>query len=112
MDIFGIGFMELAVVLVVALIFVGPTRMVQVARTLGSFWQEAQKTLRMAADAATVKLDDEPSGKDDPPGALPAPDGAVARTGSAASAAEGASDPVNGVPEPAEVAGEEAEHRG
>ena len=86
MNLFGIGNMELLLVLVVALLVLGPGRMVDTARTLGKFWAEAQRTLRSAADAATVRLD-EPLGRpaeQEPP----APEGAVARGGEEAGDAQ------------------------
>lgn len=64
MNFFGIGNMELAFILIIAVLVLGPARMVDVARNLGHFWGEAQRTLRAAADAATVKLD-EPLGAED-----------------------------------------------
>jgi sec-independent protein translocase protein TatB len=81
MNIFGIGNLEIIVVLVVALILLGPARMVDVARSMGKYWREAQHTLRSIADAATVKLD-EPLSINVPPRepVAPPPD-AVARGG-------------------------------
>ena len=58
MNLFGIGNLELIAILVVALMILGPGKMVETARTLGKFWAEAQRTLRSVADAATVRLDE------------------------------------------------------
>ena len=80
MDIFGIGFMELAVVMLVGIIFLGPARIVELAGKMGSYWRQAQRILREAADAATVKLDaplEHPANPPAPP--VDAPDDAVAR---------------------------------
>ena len=77
MNIFGIGNMELVIVLIVALLVLGPARMVDAARSVGKFWAEAQRTLRGVADAATAKLDEPPPSKPAPP--PPQPEGAVAR---------------------------------
>lgn len=76
MDIFGIGILELAVILLVAIIFLGPARMVEMASKMGSYWRQAQRILRETADVATVNLDAprEP-GKAEPEAA---PDDAVA----------------------------------
>ena len=81
MNIFGIGNLELVVILVVALLVLGPGRMVDLARTLGRYWNEAQRTLRSMADAATVKLDEPPSIDRPPREPVPGPDDAVARDG-------------------------------
>lgn len=57
MDLFGIGSLELLVILVIAVVFLGPARMVDMARSAGKFVRDAQRTLREAADAATATLD-------------------------------------------------------
>ena len=57
MDVFGIGILELAVILLVAIIFLGPARMVEMASKMGSYWRQAQRILRETADVATVNLD-------------------------------------------------------
>ena len=49
---FGIGAPELMVILVLALLFVGPDKLPQVAKTLGS----GLRDLRRAADAAESQL--------------------------------------------------------
>lgn len=81
MNILGIGNLELIWILLIALVLLGPGRMVDLARSLGKFWREAQHVLRAAADAATVSLDAPPprSASRDP---LPQPEDAVARSGS------------------------------
>ena len=78
MNVFGIGNLELIVVLLVALLVLGPGRMVDAARTLGKFWGEAQRTLRAAADAAT-KLDEPPPSAAPPREQVQGTEGAVAR---------------------------------
>ena len=77
MNLFGIGNMELLWVLIVALIVLGPARMVDAAKTAGKFWREAQHVLRATADAAAVELDAPPGAP--PRNPVPAPDDAVAR---------------------------------
>jgi Sec-independent protein translocase protein TatA len=57
MDFLGVGGFELLFILVLAIIVLGPARMVDLARNLGGYWREAQRVLRETADAATVKLD-------------------------------------------------------
>ena len=79
MNIFGVGNMELIVVLLVALLVLGPARMVDAARSVGKFWNEAQRTLRSVADAATAQLDAPPPPEPGDP--EPGPEGSVARGG-------------------------------
>ena len=80
MNILGVGNLELIWILLLALVLLGPGRMVDAARAAGKFWREAQHVLRAAADAATVSLDAPPprSASGDP---LPGPEDAVARDG-------------------------------
>jgi Sec-independent protein translocase protein TatA len=76
-DILGVSPMELVVVMLVALLVLGPARSVEVGRNIGKFWVKAQKTLREIADAATAELDKPaPSAKSS---ALPEPEGSVPR---------------------------------
>ena len=83
MDLFGIGPIELVFVLLVATLVLGPARMVDLARNLGTYWREAQRLLRETADAATVKLDtlpppeDETEDEDEATTDLPQPEGSV-----------------------------------
>ena len=79
MNVFGVGNMELVLVLLVALLVLGPGRMVDAARTMRKLWSEAQRTLRAAADAATVRLDEPLLPKTPPRDPVPEPEGAVAR---------------------------------
>ncbi len=80
MDLFGIGLLELAFILLVAIIVLGPARMVEMAGRMGKYWREAQRVLREAADAATVNLDVKPeTPHEDAP--TDAPDESVARDG-------------------------------
>ena len=80
MDLFGIGPLELAAVLLVATLVLGPAKMVDTARSMGKFWGEAQRLLRETADAATAKLDVPPGHQETPKqtAGLAAPEGAVA----------------------------------
>ena len=85
MNIFGVGNMELVVVLLVALLVLGPARMVDAARAVGKFWNEAQRTLRSVADTATAQLDARPAAEGSEPEPTPegpeGPDGSIARGG-------------------------------
>ena len=78
MNILGIGNLEIIWILLLALVLLGPGRMVDAARTLGKFWREAQHVLRAAADAATVSLDAPPP-RSAPRDPVPGPEDAVAR---------------------------------
>ena len=79
MNLFGVGNLEILFILIVALLVLGPARMVDVARQTGHWWREAQKVLRGMADAATVKLDETPSPSTPPRDSVPEPEDAVAR---------------------------------
>ena len=80
MNILGIGNLELVWILLLALVLLGPGRMVDAARAAGKFWREAQHVLRAAADAATVSLDAPPP-RSAPRDPLPEPEDTVAREG-------------------------------
>ena len=60
MDFFGIGNLELVVILLVALLVLGPERMLEMARTVGKFWREAQRTIRYAIDTAPTSEPKQP----------------------------------------------------
>lgn len=81
MDIFGIGGPELLVIMVVMLLVLGPERMVDFARQAGKMWREAQLAVRSMADAATAKLDEEPSNSSPPREPVDEPKDAVTRGG-------------------------------
>ena len=81
MNILGIGNLELVWILLLALVLLGPGRMVDAARAMGKFWREAQHVLRAAADAATVSLDAPPP-RSAPRDPVPEPEDAVARDSS------------------------------
>jgi len=72
-NVFGIGTLELLVILLVAFIALGPGKTVEVARTIGKMAREARRTFTDIMDAASV---DERSGRprDNPnPTAPPSP---------------------------------------
>lgn len=79
MNLFGVGNMEIAFVLVIAAIVLGPARIVDVARQAGSFYRKARRTLREIADTATVELDKKPASKTPPRDPVPGPADAVSR---------------------------------
>ena len=54
MNIFGIGTMELAVILLVAIIALGPGKTMETARTLGRIMREARRTFTEVMDAASL----------------------------------------------------------
>lgn len=73
MNFFGIGALELLVILLVAFIALGPGKTVEVARTIGKMAREARRTFTEIMDAASL---DESGGRarDNPaPATPPAP---------------------------------------
>ena len=82
MNILGVGNLELLWIMLIALVLLGPGRLVDAARAAGKFWREAQHVVRSVADAASVNLDAPPP-KIVPREPLPAPGDAVARDGAA-----------------------------
>ena len=100
MNVFGVGNLELLWIMLIALVLLGPGRLVDAARAAGKFWREAQHAVRSVADAASVNLDAPPP-KIVPREPLPAPGDAVARNGAANdaeadAAAESAEEPDGG----------------
>ena len=76
--------MELIVVMLVAMLVLGPSRMVETARTVGKFWRQAQTALRELADEATITLDvdDDEEDESEATAALPEPSDSVSRPSS------------------------------
>ena len=60
MNFFGIGTLELLVILLVALVALGPGKTVEVARTIGRMAREARRTFTDIMEAASP--DDRPTG--------------------------------------------------
>ncbi len=54
MNVFGIGTLELLVILAVAFIALGPGKTVEVARTIGKMAREARRTFTDIMDATSV----------------------------------------------------------
>ena len=59
MDFFGIGILEIGVILVVALLVLGPNQLPQVARKLGSVLGQARKTIAETRDTFLIDLDEQ-----------------------------------------------------
>lgn len=96
---FGIGMQELIIIMVIALLVLGPSRLPQVARTLGKGMREFRKASDDLRSAMWVDLDDERAKPHTPPPAsLPAPSAAQAVAEQPASPA--ANDNVGSVREP------------
>ncbi len=98
MNILGVGNLELLWILLLALVLLGPGRLVDAARAAGKFWREAQHTIRSVADAASIDLDAPPP-KIVPREPLPSPNDAVAR-GESDSAPNGEREPDSGAAAP------------
>lgn len=62
MDLFGVGILELLVVLVVAMLVLGPEQLPQVANKLGGMLHKARQSVAETRDAFLVdmKLDGQP----------------------------------------------------
>ena len=58
MNVFGIGTLELLVILLVAFVALGPGKTVEVARTIGRMTREARRTFTDIMDAASLSDDD------------------------------------------------------
>ena len=71
MNFFGIGPLELLFVIMLALLVLGPNRMVDVARTLGKYVREFQRAT--SEIPRLISLDDEPSPPQSAAGKLPDP---------------------------------------
>ncbi len=59
MNVFGIGTMELLVILLVAFVALGPSKTVEVARTIGRMTREARRTFTDIMEAASPEVRDE-----------------------------------------------------
>lgn len=58
MNVFGIGSLELLVILLVAFVALGPGKTVEVARTIGRMAREARRTFNDIMDAASLSDND------------------------------------------------------
>lgn len=68
---FGLGFGELLVVLIIALVFLGPEKIPQTARTLGRWMHELKNSFEGVKDALEEDLTEPPPSKPKPPSPLP-----------------------------------------
>ena len=95
MNFFGMGSMEVLIVLLVAFIFLGPQRMVDATRFLGKLVGEAR---RLTADLPDLVIDEDEAGTTRPPtvngGAGPKP-ARVAETAPDRTPSKSESDSVN-----------------
>lgn len=57
MDLMGIGPLELILILAIGLLVVGPTRMVNAARSVGRMWSEVQRGIRDVTRNVNVDLE-------------------------------------------------------
>ena len=71
MNFFGIGTLEVLVILTVALIALGPGKTVEVARTIGKMAREARRAFTEIVDAASV--DERAGAARENPGPTPQP---------------------------------------
>ncbi len=72
MNVFGIGTMEMVVILLVAFIALGPGKAMDAARTIGKVVREARRTFTDVMDAASIADDD--INRRNAPAATPPPD--------------------------------------
>lgn len=80
MDFLGIGSLEVLAILLVAFLVLGPSRMAEVARSLGNFIRDVRRTtgeipamLAMEEEEAASRSSEEQRGRSAPPtGAAPA----------------------------------------
>ncbi len=103
---FGIGMPELVVILVIALIVLGPKRLPEVARSLGKAMSEFRRQSSEIMDEfqAQARLDDETEARKrvtltPPVGAVPTVPSATPAS-AAATAAEASAEPAPTLPEP------------
>lgn len=66
MNVFGIGGLELLVILLVAFVALGPGKTVEVARTIGRMAREARRTFTDIMDAASLSDTDVSATRDQP----------------------------------------------
>ncbi len=65
MNLMGVGLMELAVILLVAFLVLGPKRSISMARAAGQMFSNLRRTFNeVAAAASQEEMDDSGSGRD------------------------------------------------
>lgn len=80
MEFLGIGPLELLVILVVALLVLGPERLMEVARSLGKTASEVRQSINKARRDLTVTLQKEPPSKEERSSTLASPPQETAET--------------------------------
>ena len=71
MNLFGVGFLELAVIFLVTFLVMGPAKSIEMARTAGKLVGELRRTLNEMT--AAVNLGSESTGSAAPPASPPRP---------------------------------------
>ncbi len=66
MNLFGVGLPEIALIMVVGFLVLGPARTMEMARTTGRVWREVRRTIGEITEAAS--LDDRRPGDERRPG--------------------------------------------
>jgi Sec-independent protein translocase protein TatA len=56
LDIFGVSPVELIVVMLIAILVLGPARSAEVGRNIGKYWVKVQQTLKEISDTATEEI--------------------------------------------------------
>ena len=72
MNLFGVGLPEIALIMVVGFLVLGPARTMEMARTTGRVWREIRRTVGDITEAAS--LDDRRPGPPNPTGPGPRED--------------------------------------
>ena len=72
MNLFGVGLPEIALIMVVGFLVLGPARTMDMARTTGKVWREIRRTMSDITEAAS--LDDRRPGPPNPTGPGPRED--------------------------------------
>ncbi len=67
MDFFGIGFQEVVVVLVIALLVLGPAKMTDVAKTMGKVVRDLRRASSEVPKLLSMEEDDKPQQPPAPP---------------------------------------------
>ena len=72
MNLFGVGLPEIALIMVVGFLVLGPAKTMEMARTTGKVWREIRRTIGDITEAAS--LDDRRAGPPNPTGPGPRED--------------------------------------
>lgn len=80
MNLFGVGFLELAVIFLIAFLVMGPAKAIEMARAAGKLIGDVRRTLNemnVATDLNEQVRPNSPAAPDQPSKPAPAPTGAV-----------------------------------